>query len=135
MKKLLSTGYTDWSFNIAMLLLRLAAAGLMIPHGYDKLVHFTQYKSKFMNFMGIGSTMSLSLTVFAEFFCAMFLLIGLCSRFFTIPLIIAMAVAVFKANNGEIFGDGEHAMLYLVAYVVLLLCGPGKISVDGAFGK
>ena len=135
MKKLLSTSYTDWAFNIGMLVLRLGMAGLMIPHGYDKLVHFAKYKSQFMNFLGMGSTLSLSLTVFAEFFCAMFLLIGLFSRFFTIPLIIAMCVALFKAHNAQFFGGGEHAALYLAGYITLLLCGPGKASVDGIFGK
>jgi uncharacterized membrane protein YphA (DoxX/SURF4 family) len=46
-----------------------------------------------------------------------------------------MAVALFKAHNGDVFGDGASATLFLSAYVVLLLLGPGKISVDGLAGK
>jgi putative oxidoreductase len=134
-KKLISTKYSALSFNIAMLILRIGMGGLMIPHGYDKLVHFTQYKKDFMSFLGLGGTVSLALVVFAEFFCAIFLIMGVFTRLFAIPLIIEMFVVVFKAHKGEVFGDGEHGMLFIAGYIVILLCGPGKASVDGIMGK
>lgn len=135
MKFLLSTKFTNASLNVALLLLRLAFAGLMIPHGYSKLVRFGGMREKFMNFLGMGGTLSLSLTVFAEFFCAIFVLLGLFTRLTLLPLIIAMAVAVFKAHNAEIFGDGGEATLFLAAYMALFLAGPGKFSIDGAMGR
>lgn len=135
MRKLLSTKYSAGAFNTAMLLLRLSLGILMMMHGYNKLVHFADMQHKFMNFLGIGSTMSLALVIFAEFFCSLFLILGLFTRLATVPLIIATCVMVFKAHNGEVFGDGEHAALYLASYLVLLLLGPGKISVDSMTGK
>jgi putative oxidoreductase len=57
------------------------------------------------------------------------------TRLAAIPLIIATLVMIFKAHNGEVFGDGEHAALYLMGYVVLLLIGPGRVSVDSMIGK
>ena len=50
MKKLLSTHYNAFSFNAAMLLLRLAMGMLMMSHGYDKLVHFSEKKALFYDF-------------------------------------------------------------------------------------
>ena len=135
MKKLLSTGYTDWAFNIAMLVLRVGLGLMMLPHGYDKLVRFSSMKNKFINFLGMGSTVSLSLSLFAELFCAVFVIIGLFTRFTVLPLIIGMSVALFKAHNAAIFGDGERAALYLTGFIVILLVGPGKASVDGMMGK
>ncbi|MFZ1785335.1 MAG: DoxX family protein [Ferruginibacter sp.] len=135
MKKLLSTKYSAGAFNAAMLLLRLGFGILMMSHGYQKLIHFAEYQTKFMNFMGLGSTMSLALVVFAEFFCSLFLILGLFTRLAAIPLIIATCVMVFKAHNAEVFGDGETAALYLTGYLVLFIIGPGKISVDGMIGK
>ena len=135
MKKLLSTGYTDWAFNIAMLVLRAGLGLMMLPHGYDKLVHFAQKKNTFMNFLGLGSTFSLSLSLFAEFFCAMFVIIGLFTRFTVLPLIIGMAVALFKAHDAAIFGAGEKSALYLAGFIAIFLLGPGKASVDGVKGK
>lgn len=135
MKKLLSTKYSSGVFNTAMLLLRIGVGVLMMSHGFDKLVHFGSNHKSFMNFLGIGSTFSLTLVIFAEFFCSLFLILGLFTRLATIPLIIAMSVALVKAHHAEIFGKGELAALYLTCYVVLLLLGPGKVSVDGMTGK
>lgn len=135
MNKLFSTKYSAGAFNAAMLLLRIGMAGLMLPHGYDKLVKFATYKKDFMNFLGLSPTVSLAMLVFAEFFCAFLLIIGLFSRLATIPLIIAMTVALMEAHKGLIFSEGEHAALYIVGFLVILIVGPGKISVDGAIGK
>ncbi|MBC7868160.1 MAG: DoxX family protein [Gloeobacteraceae cyanobacterium ES-bin-316] len=135
MKKLLSTHYSAGAFNVAILLLRIASGALMMKHGYDKLVNFAKYKGEFMNFLGIGKATSLSLVVFAEFFCALFIIIGLFTRLAAIPLIIVMGVALFKAHHADFFGEGEHAALYLAAYLVLLFVGPGRISIDGMVGK
>jgi putative oxidoreductase len=135
MNKLLSTNYSAGAFNAAMLVLRLGLGTLMLMHGYDKLIHFSDMQHKFMNFMGIGSTMSLALVVFAEFFCSLFLILGLFTRLAAIPLIIATCVMVFKAHNADVFGDGQTAALYLIGYIVLLLVGPGRVSVDSLMGK
>ena len=135
MNKLLSTKYSAGAFNVALLLLRLMVGFLMINHGYDKLVHFSTYQAKFMNFLGLGQTISLALVVFAEFFCSLFLILGLFTRLSSIPLIIAMSVALFKAHNADFFGDGQTAALFLGCYIVILIIGPGKVSVDGMTGK
>ncbi|MGC4099870.1 DoxX family protein [Ferruginibacter sp.] len=135
MKKLFSTKYSAGAFNTAMFVLRIGFGVLMLMHGYDKLVHFSTYAPKFMNFMGLGNNISLALVIFAEFFCSLFLILGLFTRLATIPLIIATCVMVFKAHKGEIFGDGEHASLYLIGYLVLLLVGPGRASIDSMIGK
>jgi putative oxidoreductase len=135
MNKLFSTKYSAGAFNVAMLLLRVGMAGLMLSHGYDKLVNFATYKAKFMNFLGLGTSVSLAMLIFAEFFCSFLLIIGLFSRLATIPLIIAMTVALVEAHKVQIFGEGEHAAMYIVAFATILIVGPGKISVDGAIGK
>ncbi len=135
MKKILSISCADWAFNLAMFLLRIGAGALIIAHGYDKLVHFAERRNIFLNFLGLGSTFSLALVVFAEFFCGMFIVLGLFTRLTVLPLVITMLVALFKAHHGDIFGDGERAALYLICFLVILLCGPGKASVDAMMGR
>ena len=135
MKKLLSTKYSAGAFSTAMLALRLGLGILMMMHGYDKLVHFGAKQNTFMNFLGMGSTLTLALVVFAEFFCSVFIVLGLFTRLATIPLIITTCVIIFKVNHGHVFLDDETAPLYLIGYLVLLLVGPGKASVDGMTGK
>jgi len=135
MRKLLSTNYSAGAFNAAMLFLRLISGTLIMHHGYQKLVNFGQLQHSFMNFLGMGSTVSLVLVVFAEFFCGLFIILGLFTRLATIPLIITMCVIIFKITNIDVFGDGESASLYLAAFLTILLLGPGKVSVDGMSGK
>jgi putative oxidoreductase len=134
MKKLLSTKYSAGAFNFAILLLRLVFGILIMNHGYDKLIHFGDKHNTFMSFLGIGSTLSFALVIFAEFFCGLFVILGLFTRFSVIPIIIVLAVAVFKAHHGAIFGDGQPAALYLTAFTVLLFVGPGRVSVDSMIG-
>ena len=135
MKKLFSTKYSDRSVSFALLLLRLSLGGLMIPHGYQKLMSFASKSSGFSDPFHIGGPASMSLTIFAEFFCAIFIVLGLMTRLACVPLITAMSVALFYAHHGEVFGDGEHAALYLLGYAALFFTGPRKISMDRLIGK
>jgi putative oxidoreductase len=135
MKKLLSIHYSAFAFNASMLLLRVAFGILMMSHGYDKLVHFNERKSDFYNLFGIGSTSSLVLSIFAEFFCALFLIIGLFTRVVAVPLVINMSVALFSVHNMDFFNTGEKATLFLAGFLTILFCGPGRVSVDGIASK
>ena len=131
MNRFLSTKYSAGAFNFGMLILRVVTGLLLISHGYSKLVSFNKLQYTFMNFMGLGSTVSLILIIFAEVFCSIFLILGLFTRFTVIPIIIGMSVVVFIASHGHIFGSGERGMMYLAASIAILFCGPGKISIDG----
>ena len=135
MKKLFSVSYTSWAFNLALLILRVGCGILMLNHGYDKLVHFQEYSANFMNFLGLSGSVSLALVIFAEFFCSIFLILGLFTRLVTIPLIIDVAVAVVKGHDMKIFSEGEHAAIFFLVFIAILLVGPGRISIDGMINK
>jgi putative oxidoreductase len=135
MKKLLSIHYSPLLFNISTLLLRVIGGILMMSHGYDKLVHFSEKKTTFYNFLNIGTENSLLLAIFAEFFCALFIALGLFTRLVALPLVIIMGVAIFKVHQMDFFQTGEKASLFLGIFITLLLCGPGKISIDGIASK
>jgi putative oxidoreductase len=135
MKKLFSIKYSDNGITFATLVLRLAMGGLMIPHGFKKLMNFAAKSATFTDPFHIGHPTSMALVIFAEFFCAVFIVMGLFTRLACIPLIIAMSVAVFSAHKGDVFGEAEHAALYLLGYIALLFTGPGKASLDKLIGK
>ncbi|MFI5187848.1 MAG: DoxX family protein [Chitinophagales bacterium] len=134
--KIISIKYSNAAFSFATLLLRLGLGIIMlVAHGNDKLQHFAKYSAWFANPFRLGSVTSLSLDIFAEFFCSCLIILGLFTRLACIPLIIAMSTALFYAHHGDIFGAGERAALFLIGYITLLFLGPGKISVDGRIGK
>ena len=135
MKKLFSTRTSDSAFSFATLLLRIGAGSIMlVNHGLDKLMHFSEKAARFADPFGIGPTTSLSMVVFAEFFCAAFIILGLFTRLACIPLIIAMSVALFFAHKGQVFGDGANAALFLTIFTSLLFLGPGRASLDRFIG-
>ena len=135
MKKLLSTGYSVTSFNIALLMIRIAAGLFMFfNHGIPKLMEFRERSGNFYDPFHIGSQWSLSLVIFAEVFCALLLVLGLFTRLALVPLLTTMAVVVFMAKKGEPIASQELAILYLSLFAGLLLIGPGKYSIDAAMG-
>jgi putative oxidoreductase len=135
MKKLFSWKYSDNANSFGLLLLRITMGGLMIPNGYNKLTSFAAQSSTFVDPFHIGPATSMALLIFAEFFCAIFIVLGFMTRLACIPLIIGMSVAVFQAHKADIFGEGGHAALFLGGYLALLFTGAGKISMDRLIGK
>lgn len=116
--------------NTALLLLRITAGIWMAYHGYQKFSGFSTIEPQFMEFMGLSKGVSLGLTIFSELLCSLLLVAGLFTRIAILPLIVTMLVAVFMAHGGDLFGEGEHAFLYLAIYISLLISGPGKYSAD-----
>ena len=136
MKRILSIKYSSGAFNLAMLALRLGFGIVMlVANGLDKLQKFAEMQHHFYNFLHLGSRFSLVLAIFAEIFCSLFLVLGLFTRLAVIPLIITMLVIILGVNAGKPLIESDQALIYLSAYLVLLLCGPGKISVDGLINK
>ena len=136
MKRILSIKYSAAGFNFSMLLLRIVFGLLIIiKHGYFKLENFSTIQNNFYNFLGLGMKTSLVLSIFAEVLCALFIVLGLFTRFAAIPLVITMIVAIFGANTDKPLLESELALLYLGAFTTLLFCGPGKISIDKMINK
>ncbi|MFN7116737.1 MAG: DoxX family protein [Saprospiraceae bacterium] len=125
------------SIDLALLLIRVIFGSFMIyGHGWRKLLRlFGDEPIQFADPFGLGPVPSLALAVFAEVLCAFLIIIGLGTRFATIPLIITMLVAAFIANAGQPFGEKELALVYLFAFAALAIAGPGWYSVDAQLVK
>ena len=137
MLKLLQFRFLPISTNLALLVLRVwFAVPLLTLHGWGKVAGFAERSQRFADPFGIGSPTSLSLVVFAEVFCAVLLVVGLCTRFAALVCAIAMATA-FTFAHGSRFtgqGNGELAFMFLGAFVTLLIAGGGRFSLDARTG-
>lgn len=127
------------SANFALLVLRLwLGLEMLVVHGADKLVHFKTISPDFPDPLDIGSTASLALAVFSEFFVSILIILGLFTRWSALVLMIDMGVAFVCVHKCALTGEhsGELAFLYLMGYVALFLAGPGRASADKIlFGK
>ncbi|MCM4161238.1 DoxX family protein [Antarcticibacterium flavum] len=131
MKKLLGINIGNEQVSIALLIVRIGVASMMLVHGFPKMqMLFSGDASQFPGVMGLSPMISLALAVFAEVVCSVLILIGLATRFAAIPLIITMMVAVFYIHATDPFSSQELGLHYLMSYIVLLILGSGKYSLD-----
>ncbi len=130
MKNLNTTGYNKTLLDWALLAIRIFVGLGMLTHGFPKLMQLLGGSHDFINFFGIGAKTSLILAVLAEVLCSLFLILGLFTRFVSMPLIITMLVAVFMVHGNDPFAKQEMALLYLFHYILIFVAGPGSISID-----
>ncbi|WP_417366290.1 DoxX family protein [Flavobacterium beibuense] len=118
-------------YNFVLFLIRITIALFMLTHGLKKIdLLLSDEPVQFADPFGIGATASLMLVVFAEVVCSALLIVGLATRLAVLPLIITMVVAVFMIHGSDGFERQELGSIYLMVYVLLLITGSGKYSLD-----
>lgn len=134
MKKLLLKDTKFLNRDLALLTGRIAIAVLMLMHGLPKFqLLLSGATIQFPSVFGMSPELSLTLAVFAEVFCSIFILTGLGTRIAVLPLIVTMLVAVLTIHAADGFSTKEPAILYLIGYIVLLFGGSGRYSLDQLF--
>lgn len=115
--------------DLAALLMRLVFDGTMaLSHGYGKLTGMNA--EKFHDPLGIGNAASYWGAVSGEFFCCILIVLGLFSRIACLPAAFTMGVAFFVVHKADKFQTKELAFLYLCAFTIMLILGPGRFSLD-----
>ena len=115
--------------SLLILAVRIFFGVLFFVHGLDKMINFSALSETFPSVLGFGSYMSLMLSVFCEFCCSLFLIAGLLERIIILPMIISMGVAFFYIHDA-MMPEGELSLIYLVIFIILLVTGPGRYSLD-----
>lgn len=122
--------------DIVLLIVRLFIGFAMLSHGFPKLQTLLEGGDiKFFDFLGLGPKISLGLTVFAEFVCSIFLILGLFTRIAVGFLIFTMIIAGFVVHGADSFDKKEMSLLYLAIYLLILVLGAGRFSIDGMIEK
>lgn len=122
--------------DFIILIIRVFVGLSMLTHGIPKLeILVTNNQIQFMNFLGMGSIFSMVLAVFAEVVCSVLLILGLFTRVACVPLMITMLVACFVVHGSDPYQDQELGALYFFVYLVILILGSGRFSIDNFFTK
>jgi putative oxidoreductase len=133
LKRLVST--QSFQVDLGLLLLRLSTGLLMMTHGWSKLQDYDERAMDFPDPLGVGSPVSLALTIFAEFFCSILVALGFLTRAALLPLIVMSIIIVLVIHGSDPLGDKEHGLLFLFPYLMLFFAGPGKYSIDSLIKK
>ena len=121
--------FRETGISVLILILRVVFGVLFLLHGVDKMANFQTLSENYPSVMGLGSYMTLMITIFCEFCCSLFLISGLLVRLMVLPMIMAMAVAFFDVHDA-MMPEGELSLIYLIVFIILYLVGPGRFSVD-----
>ena len=146
MKKLFLNAANPINLSFGLLLIRIIIGVLMAFYGYEKLTHFNEmaasdFWAKNVSFLGMTGKFPLALTIFAEFFCSLLLIVGLLTRLALIPLLICMGYIVVIVGHFSIIDSGENGMnvnsafVYFIIYLGLYFTGSGRYSLDAMLGK
>ncbi len=121
--------------DFGLLLLRLTFGLMMMGHGLGKVQDLVAGKTGFPDPLGIGPVPSLALAAFAEFVCALAVVIGFKTRWAAVPLVITMLVAAFVFHADDGWEKMEFPLLYASAFLALVFTGGGRHSADGMLKK
>ena len=134
--KLNSIYFNNNALAVILLIVRIFIGFAMLTHGYPKLQQLLSGADiQFFNIFGLGQKLSLILAVFAEVVCSLFLILGLFTRTFVVPLIITMAVAGFIVHSADSFATRELAFVYLSIYLIVFVLGGGNYSIDALMNQ
>jgi putative oxidoreductase len=146
MKKIFLNAANPINLSFGILLIRVVIGVLMAFYGYEKLIHFDEmaasdFWAKNVSFLGMTGKFPLALTIFAEFFCSLLLIVGLLTRLALIPLLICMGYIVAIVGQFSIVEAGDNgsnlnsAFVYFITYLGLFFTGSGKYSLDAMISK
>jgi len=125
-----------------LLLVRLYWGWQLIESGWGKLHHLDKV-TEFFGSLNLPMPAETALAISSlEFFGGIFLAIGLLSRLTALVLTINMVMAYVTADREallSIFSDPDKfyaaaPYTFLIASLVILIFGPGKIAVDSLIG-
>lgn len=130
-----STKFGTNTVHFSLLLLRVGLGVMMLNHGLPKLMHFNSMAPDFFDPLQLGSPFMLGLVVFAEVLCSLLIILGLFTRWASIPLIIEMLVVICMVHASDGFGRQELGAHYLLGLIIIWLLGPGKVSLDRVISR
>lgn len=130
--------------GLAPLVVRIIVGAIMATHGFQKLVGGPEaFGGGMLTQLGVPLPALMAyVVVFVELVGGLLLIVGLFSRLFALLLTINLVVAILlvKVNVGLIAPPGAIApgaeldLALIAGFLVILLAGPGKLSLDYALG-
>jgi putative oxidoreductase len=125
--------------DLGLLIIRVVTAGtLVLKHGWEKAFDFhtmlTNTKLPFPDPFHMGVFTSLTIALISDFYCGLFVVLGLGTRFAAAYSFVCISVAWVTVHHFSYFGPradhGEIIILMLGTLAGLVISGPGRYSLD-----
>lgn len=127
----------EYSHSLGLLFARIAVAYGFYQPAMMKWDDISSVSSWFSSIGIPFPTLSTYLAASAESVGVVLLVLGLLTRFISIPLIIVMTVAIFTVHLSHGFSAGDNGFEIPLYYIIFLLIffsqGAGRFSLDHLF--
>jgi putative oxidoreductase len=119
---------------VAQLFVRLFVGYFFMETGWGKLHNLDGFAQRFAGWGIPYPYFNAALSAYTEFIGGLLTVCGIGTRLVSIPMIINMLVAILKVNVKHVTSLDDFVELdeplYALAYLWLLLSGPGWVSID-----
>tara|TARA_R100001082_G_scaffold22684_2_gene11017 strand:- start:2897 stop:3334 length:438 start_codon:yes stop_codon:yes gene_type:complete len=124
--------------DFGLLIIRVLTGIFLIHHGYEKLADIENFADAFVKPLHLPFPILLSyIAALSEIFGSWFLITGLMTRVGALAICGTVSVAIYHAivTSGFNIYLLELLVLYFAAAIVVLSCGPGRLSLDAVIIK
>ncbi len=132
-KDLLHLRFIPSSKDSALLVMRVGfGLSLFLKHGLEKLTGYSQMVTHFPDPIGIGPHASLAFALLSDGICSLLVILGLGTRWAALVITVNVAVAFTFVHHMAFFTvpHVEIVFAYIVAFLAILIAGPGRFSLD-----
>lgn len=121
------------------LMIRLVFGYFWLETGIAKVHNLDGFTQRFVGWGIPHPAFNAALSAWTELLGGLLLMLGLCTRLVSIPMIINMLVALALVVSGHLMSLDDYVeadeVLYITIFFWLLMAGPGKISLDALIAR
>ena len=135
LRSLVEVNKDSFGTGVGLLFLRASLGlSLFLKHGFEKITGFNRMAQNFPDPFHMGVRLSLSIATISDVLAALCVVAGFATRMSAFFIFCNVLVAWIFVHSGQFFGDdadhGEICVLYLCGFLAVVLCGPGRFSID-----
>lgn len=120
--------------DLGLLFLRLSGALFLLKvHGLPKLLDYSRQVQGIEDPFHLGANLTLTLAIFAEVICPLFIAVGLLARLACLPVLFLLGVALWVVHPQWSLEQGQFGWLLLIIFTTLLIAGPGRFALNARF--
>lgn len=118
-------------FHTSMLVFRIAVSvELMVAHGLKKIGVGVAEAEQVPNPLALPDALNQSVAVAANLFFPWLIIVGLFTRLAALPILGVTLTGYFVVHWNDSLLEKDMPFMYSIAYLLLLVIGPGKYSAD-----
>ena len=124
--------------NIGLLILRLSIGGLMLFHGYNKLIHGIDGLVGMFSSKGFPGSIAYAVYL-GELLAPIFIIVGYRTKLASLFVVATMLVAMFVVHADDLLKLGDHGEwgvelvgLYLFGALSIFFLGGGKFALSSS---